>query len=151
RAVVSKDGYKRRACFHPSRRSRARARDLLRMTLEFVSRYFVDATGGGDAVGAYVYMLRCADDSYYVGSATGNDLWKRMAEHETAASRGYTFPRRPVQLVWSEYFDRITDAIAVERQLKGWSRAKKEALIRGDWGGIKRLAKRGATAVQQTK
>jgi putative endonuclease len=44
-------------------------------------------------MGAYVYMLRCADGSYYVGSATGNDLWKRMAEHETGAYRGYTFKR----------------------------------------------------------
>jgi putative endonuclease len=49
-----------------------------------------------------------------------------------------------VQLVWSEYFDRITDAIAVERQIKGWSRAKKEALIRGDWSSIELLARRRA-------
>ena len=47
-----------------------------------------------------------------------------------------------VQVVWSEYFPRITDAITVERQLKGWSRAKKEALVRGDWGDIQRRAKR---------
>jgi putative endonuclease len=95
-------------------------------------------------MGAYVYMLRCADSSYYVGSATGHDLAKRIAEHETGAYRGYTFSRRPVRLVWSEYFDRITDAIAAERQIKGWSRAKKEALIRGDWASIKALASRRA-------
>src|SRR5580704_12639715 len=89
-------------------------------------------------------MLRCADDSYYVGSATGNDLTKRISEHETGAYRGYTFTRRPVQLVWSEYFDRITDAIAAERQLKGWTRAKKEALIRGDWSASEVLASRRA-------
>src|ERR1700726_114389 len=88
-------------------------------------------------------MLRCADDSYYVGSATGDDLTKRISEHETGAYRGYTFTRRPVQLVWSEYFDRITDAIAAERQLKGWTRAKKEA-IRGDWSAIEVLASRRA-------
>jgi putative endonuclease len=93
-------------------------------------------------MGAYIYMLRCADDSYYVGSATGNDLTRRMQEHETGAYRGYTFKRRPVRLVWSEHFDRITDAIAVERQLKGWTRAKKEALIRGDWETIQILARR---------
>jgi putative endonuclease len=93
-------------------------------------------------VGAYVYMLRCADGSYYVGSATGDDLTRRMAEHETGAYRGYTFTRRPVELVWSEHFDRITDAIAAERQLKGWTRAKKEALIRGDWSAIQILARR---------
>jgi len=93
-------------------------------------------------VGAFVYVLKCADDSYYVGSATGDDLWKRIAEHETGAYRGYTFTRRPVRLVWSEHFDRITDAIAAERQIKGWSRAKKEALIGGDWTKLRGLAKR---------
>ncbi len=95
-------------------------------------------------MGAYVYMLKCADGSYYVGSATGEDLSKRIAEHEAGAFAGYTSSRRPVQLVWSECFDRITDAIAAERQLKGWSRAKKEALVRGDWNLIRRLAKRRA-------
>jgi putative endonuclease len=50
--------------------------------------------------------------------------------------------RRPVERVWSEYFDRITDAIAVERKIKGWSRAKKEALINGDWEALQTLSKR---------
>jgi putative endonuclease len=100
-------------------------------------------------MGAYVYMLRCADGSYYVGSATGNDLTKRIAEHEAGAYRGYTFTRRPLQLVWSEHFDRITDAIAAERQIKGWTRAKKEALIRGDWESIKVLAQRHTTSNQR--
>jgi putative endonuclease len=89
-------------------------------------------------------MLQCADRSFYVGTATGDDLWKRIMEHETGAYKGYTSRRRPVRLVWSEHFDRITDAIAVERKIKGWSRAKKEALIRGDWTEIKLLAKRRA-------
>ena len=93
-------------------------------------------------MGAFVYMLSSADGSYYVGCATGGDLWRRIAEHQTGAYRGYTCSRRPVQLVWSEHFDRITDAIAVERQIKGWSRAKKEALARGQWDKIKVLAKR---------
>ena len=93
-------------------------------------------------MGAFVYMLLCADDSYYVGSATGDDLSKRVNEHATGAYEGYTYLRRPVQLVWSEHFDRTTDAIAIERKIKGWSRAKKEALIRGDWIDIKLRAKR---------
>jgi len=93
-------------------------------------------------MGAFVYMLRCSDDSFYVGSATGNDLDRRIAEHQTGAFPGYTYPRRPVELVWSEHFDRIVDAIAVERKLKGWSRAKKQALIRGDWSKVRRLSKR---------
>jgi putative endonuclease len=95
-------------------------------------------------MGAFVYMLCCADNSYYVGVATGDDLSKRITEHQSGAYPGYTWSRRPVALVWSEYFDRITDANAVERKLKGWSRAKKEALIGEDWASVKRLARRRA-------
>ena len=92
--------------------------------------------------GAFVYMLRCADGSYYVGTATGDDLTRRIAEHNSGAYPGYTSTRRPVHLVWSEHFARITDAIAVERQVKGWTRAKKEALIKGDWRQLQQLSKR---------
>src|SRR5437773_9505823 len=60
-------------------------------------------------MGAFVYMLHCCDGSYYVGSATGRDLTKRIAEHQSGAFPGYTYSRRPVELVWSEHFDRITD------------------------------------------
>lgn len=91
--------------------------------------------------GVYVYMLRCFDGSYYVGSAR-RGLDRRIAEHNEGAYGGYTSTRRPVTLAWAEHFPDITDAIAVERQLKGWSRAKKEALIRGDYDAIKILAKR---------
>ncbi len=70
-------------------------------------------------MGAFVYMLRCADGSYYVGSAAGDDLSKRVAEHRSGAYPGYTYSRRPVELVWSEHFERITDAIAMERRIKG--------------------------------
>lgn len=93
-------------------------------------------------MGIYVYMLRCSDSSYYIGTATGNDLSHRIAQHNAGAFPGYTFSRRPVVLVWSEHFDRITDGIAAERQLKGWNRAKKEALIKGDWSMLTMLAKR---------
>jgi putative endonuclease len=93
-------------------------------------------------MGAFVYMLRCADDSLYVGSATGEDLDRRIAQHQAGAFPGYTHTRRPVELVWSEHFARIADAIAVERKLKGWSRAKKEALIRGDWLSVRKLSRR---------
>jgi putative endonuclease len=95
-------------------------------------------------MGAFVYMLRCADRSFYIGIATGEDLTRRIAQHQQGTYRGYTFTRRPVHLVWSEYFARITDAIAVERQLKGWSRAKKEALINSDWKTLRQLSKRRA-------
>jgi putative endonuclease len=93
---------------------------------------------------AYVYMLRCADGSFYVGSATGRDLSRRIAEHQSGAYPGYTWSRRPVELVWSEHFDRITDAIAAERKLKGWGRAKKMALVNSDFSLIQELAKRRA-------
>jgi putative endonuclease len=75
-----------------------------------------------------------------VGSA--NDLERRLSEHQTGAYGGYTSTRRPVELVWSEAFERATDAIAAERQIKGWSRAKKEALIRGDWKALQQLSRR---------
>jgi putative endonuclease len=95
-------------------------------------------------MGCCVYMLRCADGLFYVGSATGDDLSRRVTEHQIGAYPGYTSSRRPVTLVWSEHFDRITDAIAAERQVKGWSRAKKQALINGAWDRVKLLAKRRA-------
>ena len=91
--------------------------------------------------GAHVYMLQCGDRSYYVGSAR-QGLERRLSEHNSGAFGGYTSKRLPVELVWSQHFLDITDAIAVERQIKGWSRAKKEALIRGDYDAIKLLAKR---------
>ena len=91
---------------------------------------------------AHVYMLRCSDGSYYVGS-TRASLEDRVNEHQSGAFGGYTATRRPVTLVFSEELQWITDAIAAERQLKGWSRAKKEALIRGDFAAIRALARRG--------
>jgi putative endonuclease len=95
-------------------------------------------------MGAFVYMLLCRDGSYYVGSATGEDLSRRIAQHQSGAYPGYTFDRRPVKLVWSEHFLQITDAIATERKIKGWSRAKKEALINNNWSTLVNLSKRRA-------
>jgi len=91
--------------------------------------------------GAWLYILRCADGSYYVGTAR-TTLEQRIDEHDSGHFGGYTATRRPVTLVYSDWFDQITDAIAAERQIKGWSRAKKEALIRGDFEALKALAKR---------
>ena len=101
-------------------------------------------------MGAFVYMLLCRDGSYYVGSATGEDLSPRIAQHQSGAYQGYTFDRRPVRLVWSEYFPRITDAIAMERRVKGWSRAKKQALINNDWDSVVHLSKRRAGKPRET-
>ena len=88
----------------------------------------------------FVYMLRWADNSYYVG-LTRAGLDKRLGEHHSGTYRGYTFSRRPVELVWSQEFQWLTDAIACERRIKGWRREKKEALIRGDYALLSRLAK----------
>jgi putative endonuclease len=91
--------------------------------------------------GAYLYILLCADGSYYTGTARLG-LEQRVAEHNSATYGGYTAQRRPVKLVFSQWFERITDAIAAERQVKGWSRAKKEALIRGEFERLPELSKR---------
>ncbi len=90
----------------------------------------------------YAYLLRCNDGSYYAGHT--DDLELRFAQHQSGAFGGYTGRRRPVMLVWSDSFQTRDDAFAVERKLKGWSRAKKEALIAGDWELISQLA-RGRT------
>ncbi len=78
---------------------------------------------------AYLYILRCADGSYYVGTTVGS-LDTRVAEHQAGAYDGYTARRRPVALVFHQNFERLDDASAAERQVKGWRRDKKEALIR---------------------
>jgi|SRR5688572_2568655 putative endonuclease len=91
--------------------------------------------------GAFLYILRCADGSYYTGTARSG-LEQRIAEHNAGTYDGYTASRRPVTLVFSQWFERITDAIAAERQVKGWSRAKKEALIREDFDRLQILARR---------
>jgi putative endonuclease len=85
----------------------------------------------------YAYLLRCNDGSYYAGHT--DDIELRMAQHQTGALGGYTAKRRPVALVWSDSFMSRDDAFSAERKLKGWGRAKKEALIAGDWDLIRVL------------
>ncbi|MBS0470885.1 MAG: GIY-YIG nuclease family protein [Proteobacteria bacterium] len=84
-------------------------------------------------MGGWTYMLRCCDESYYVGSTSHSDVHTRLSEHNDGAHIGsYTYMRRPVVLVWSMHFDKLTDAHETERRVKGWSRSKKEALIAGN-------------------
>ncbi|MFC5571099.1 GIY-YIG nuclease family protein [Lysobacter yangpyeongensis] len=85
------------------------------------------------------YMLRCVDRSYYIGRT--DDLEYRLAQHHAGALPCYTLKRRPLELVFSQEFVTREEALAVERQLKGWSRAKKEALIRADRATINRLGR----------
>ncbi len=87
----------------------------------------------------YTYLLRCADGKCYAGHT--DNLEHRIAQHQSGMISGYTQHRRPVELVWSEYFQTRYEALSAERQIKGWSRAKKEALIKGDWHEISQLAK----------
>jgi predicted GIY-YIG superfamily endonuclease len=87
----------------------------------------------------WVYILRCADGSYYTGHT--DDLEKRLAEHHTGQVAGYTATRGPVRLLFSEVFSTREEALASERRIKGWSRKKKEAMMRGDWAEVSRLAR----------
>lgn len=84
------------------------------------------------------YMLKCVDESYYIGHT--DNLERRIGMHDQGTIPGYTTARRPVKLVWSQDFATREEALAAERQIKGWSRAKKEALVRGDWMEVQRLA-----------
>ena len=88
----------------------------------------------------WAYVVRCDNGAYYVGHT--DDLEARIAAHQTGALGGYTNRHRPVSLVWSQDFADRDSAFAAERQIKGWSRAKKEALIRGDWDAMHLLAMR---------
>ena len=88
----------------------------------------------------WVYMLRCRDGSYYVGVTS--EIEVRQAAHALGTNpKSYIYARRPVSIVYTEMFASPEAAIRAEKRLKGWSRAKKEALIRGDWDEIRRLSR----------
>ena len=89
----------------------------------------------------WVYILKCADGSYYVGSTTNLEL--RLSGHQMGVDPcAYTCSRRPLQLVWRRQCATILEAFQFEQQIKGWSRAKKEALVRGDWEEIHCIVQR---------
>ena len=98
----------------------------------------------------WVYILRCADHSYYTGHT--DNLEKRIIQHERGEIEGYTSTRLPVTLVFTEEFPTREEASARERQIKGWSRKKKEAMMRDDWAEVSRLAcgKRPSTSSGRT-
>jgi putative endonuclease len=94
--------------------------------------------------GCWLYVLRCSDGSLYTGT-TRSDVETRVGQHNAGLHPGsYTFNRRPVALAFAEHFPDITDAIAMERRVKGWSRRKKLAMIAGRWDLLPELAKRGS-------
>ena len=93
----------------------------------------------------FVYMLRCSDNTFYVGITS--DLERRLNEHNSGKyPSAYTYNRRPLELVWYQDFTEPNQAIYFEKKLKKWSKAKKEALIKGDFDMIETLAEcRNAT------
>jgi putative endonuclease len=86
----------------------------------------------------FVYILQCSDESYYVGSA--KDVAERLAIHNAGQGPDFTAKRLPVKLVHQESFETLEAAVKREKQLKGWTRAKKAALINGDWKRLRALA-----------
>ncbi|MCC6919827.1 MAG: GIY-YIG nuclease family protein [Alphaproteobacteria bacterium] len=100
--------------------------------------------------GAWVHILLCADGSYYVGSTT-QDPDVRTGQHNDGTFGGYTSARRPVKLIFQEDFPDIVQAKAFEYQVKRWSRAKKEALIRRDWDVLQALSRRRAGKSRPTQ
>lgn len=86
-----------------------------------------------------VYILKCADNSYYTGVT--NDIERRFYEHQHATNPTcYTAKRMPLVLVFCEHYENINNAIAFEKQIKGWSRKKKEAIINNNWDKLKELS-----------
>jgi putative endonuclease len=89
---------------------------------------------------AWMYILECSDGSYYVGSTT--DLERRVWEHNEGLGARYTARRRPVKLAYAAEFESVAEAFASEKQVQGWSRAKRQALIRGDYEALPALARK---------
>lgn len=89
---------------------------------------------------AWMYILKCVDDSYYVGST--KDIKRRFDEHQEGKGARHTMRRLPVKLVYSEEYERVADAFYREKQVQGWRREKKEALINGTPKYLPALAKK---------
>ena len=87
----------------------------------------------------WVYVLRCVDGSYYTGHT--DDLNRRVGMHQHGEIPDYTTKRRPVELLFSQECVTREEALSAELQIKGWSRAKKEALMRGEWAEVNRLSR----------
>ncbi len=86
-----------------------------------------------------LYILLCSDGSYYTGVT--NDITRRLEEHNHSDSCSYTSKRRPLTQVYCQEFNDIKQAIALEKQIKGWSRKKKQALINEEWERLKLLSR----------
>ena len=89
---------------------------------------------------SWMYILKCSDNSYYVGSTQNLEL--RVWQHSTGLGAKYTSTRLPIELMFAAEFDRIADAYAFEKKVQGWSRGKREALIQSDFNKLPGLSKK---------
>lgn len=87
----------------------------------------------------YMYILLCSNGQYYIGST--NDLEKRLAQHQNGEGANFTKKHLPVKLVYCEEYQRIDEAFYREKQVQGWGRKKKEALINGEYSKLPQLSK----------
>jgi putative endonuclease len=95
----------------------------------------------------YMYILECADGSYYTGST--QDLGRRFLQHQRGEGANHTAKRLPVKLVYCEWFDHVAAAFDREKQVQRWTHQKKAALIAGDLGRLKRLAQRRVASLRE--
>ncbi|MDE2024218.1 MAG: GIY-YIG nuclease family protein [Gammaproteobacteria bacterium] len=86
-----------------------------------------------------LYVLECADGTFYIGHT--DNLSRRLQQHEQSKVDAYTARRLPLKLIHAEEFESRYEALTMERKLKGWSRAKKQAYMSGDWEAVAKLAK----------
>ena len=98
---------------------------------------------------AWVYILECHDETYYVGSTT--NLERRVWQHQAGLGAEYTRHRRPVRLVWSASCERIDEAFAYEKQIQGWSRKKRQALVEGRVEDLSWLGSRSDAAIKRRR
>jgi putative endonuclease len=111
----------------------------VRVCVDLTQTLYRDHIHTGDMM-AWMYILKCLDGSYYVGSTTNLEL--RVREHSDGIGSTYTAARRPVELVFTAEFASIAEAYEAEKRVQGWSRVKREALIRGDYAALPALARK---------
>jgi putative endonuclease len=107
-----------------------------------IERLAIDWLSQHDQTVPWVYILSCADDSFYVGSA--RDLESRLQQHAIGCIDAFTRSRRPVTLAWAQECEHIEDAYMLEHKIKGWRREKKLALISGRYSDLRRLSRSGS-------
>jgi putative endonuclease len=97
---------------------------------------------------AHMYILKCADGSYYTGSTI--NLERRLHQHQSGEGAKFTRKRLPVTLVYAEEYDFVKDAFYREKQIQGWSRVKKDALIEGNYERLKIVSRNRTTDVGES-